>query len=174
MALTIQPNYETAEIPRFDRAPLSLMCGIEESVVLPPEVVLQYWRARRIFGRVAGGGPLPPAVLVQIGLCSGLGYTLPTDAKPITFEDRIRDGKVKRNDRIVIEWRGKPTEVTFLQMGSDRRVKFLMDGKKGEMTIEMAKASLKSDEVEMDEPEDKPKAKAKEKEFEYSEEEVPI
>ena len=50
---------------------------------------------------------------------------------------------MKRNDPIVVEWRGERKEVTFLSLGTDHRVRFLMDGKKGEMAIEMQKAHLK-------------------------------
>jgi len=131
------------EIPTFDRAPLMLMCGLQESEEPPPALLADYFRARRIFSRVAGSGPLPPAVFVSLGLRHGLGDPRPEDVKVPSFADHVRGGKVKRNDPIVVEWRGERKEVTFLSLGTDHRVRFLMDGKKGEMAIEMQKAHLK-------------------------------
>lgn len=123
------------EIPRIDRPSLALLCGIQESDPVPPEVEVQYWRARRLISRVGAGGPLPPAALVCVGLCAGLGYEIGKDEVVVTFEDRVRSGDIKANDRILVDWRGKKAEVTFLKLTTGRRVQFLFDDKKDPCTV---------------------------------------
>lgn len=131
------------DINRFDIPGLALMLGIQEGEVpekVPEQVLNQYFRARRLMSRVGAGGPLPPAALVIVGLCSGLGYETGQDKQEVTFEDRVRLGDVKENDRIEVEWRGKPVEVTFEKITSGRRVLFRFDDKKSSCTVAMDKA----------------------------------
>lgn len=123
------------EISINDRASLALLCGLKDGEEVPEAVLVQYKRARRMMSRVGAGGPLPPAALVMVGLCAGLGYELQSDVVPPSFEDYVRDGTVKTGDTIMVTWRGKEMEATFQKITTGRRVSFRLPDKKDTLAV---------------------------------------
>lgn len=128
------------EIIETDRTALERLCRLPEGADIPADVLTAYWQARRLTNRLGTCGALPASTFVAIGLYAGLGTE--EDVPPTTFASLVKRGEVKPSDRIMVRWRDKPTEATFLRIRTDGRVEFQLDEERGPATVPLGMASL--------------------------------
>lgn len=128
------------EIIETDRASLERLCRLPEGSDLPKEVLDHYWQARRLHNRIGTSGPLPAHTFVTIGMLCCMGTE--DDTPPTTFASLVKRKEVKPGDRIMVKWRDKPTEVTFLRIRTDGRVEFQHDEERATQSVPVGMASL--------------------------------
>jgi hypothetical protein len=123
------------EVPPDDLPSLTLLCALNEGETVPDEVLVQYWRVRRLTSRMGHCGPLSVESLMCVGLNAGLGYLKPADIVAESFTDKVRRGKVKAGDKIKVKWRDNFIDATFLLVRADGEVECQTDERKRPIAV---------------------------------------